>query len=236
MTLLSIDPQMNAKDAPMNTMNVLVLDDSEVDRQALMRLCDKVGLNCTFNEASSLNEFSQALDTKSFDLVLIDYFLGAHTGLDALDLLLKHSNQKAAASIMIAGEGQIEIAVEAMRQGCSDYLTKPMLTVDLLQKSIATAIERKAVMAHFGEEGRTRRALEENVRRYAETSSAEMRNLLSATLRRVRLMRRHKAGPDYVRDLSTLEIDIDKLWEALPKFKAQVFKEISHDEGPKALH
>ncbi|MEP1698727.1 MAG: response regulator, partial [Paracoccaceae bacterium] len=217
-------------------MNVLVLDDSEVDRQTITRLCDKAGLNCSISEAANLEEFSQALDATSLDLVFIDYMLGAHTGIDALNALLKHSNQAAAASIMIAGEGQIEIAVEAMRMGCADYLTKSMLTVDSLQKSIATAVERKAVMAQLSEDAQTRRALEANVRRYAETSSAEMRNLLSATLRRVRLMRRHKAGPDYVRDLSTLELDIDRLWEALPKFKTQVTKELSAESRPKALH
>lgn len=236
MTLHAQTHLTDVKNTPVKTMEVLVLDDSEVDRQSIVRLCDKVGLNCMTSEAGSLAEFSQALDTTSFDLVFIDYMLGADTGLDALDALLKHSNQAAAASIMIAGEGQIQTAVEAMRMGCADYLTKSMLTVESLQKSIATAVERKAVMAQLSDDARTRRTLEANVRRYADTSSAEMRNLLSATLRRVRLMRRHKAGPDYVRDLSTLELDIDRLWEALPKFKTQVTKELSNDSRPKALH
>lgn len=218
------------------TMNVLVLDDSEVDRQTVIRLCQKAGLNCTLHEAGTLEAFTQAIDKTSFDLIFVDYNLGEHTGLDAIDLTIRHKKQSTAATIMIAGEGQVHIAVEAMRQGCADYLTKSMLTVDSLQKSIATAIERQAVMAHLAEAGQARQALEASIRKYADASTAEMRNLLSATLRRVRLMRRHKAGPDYVRDLSTLEIDIDRLWEALPKFREQVSETIKPTRPQKALH
>lgn len=236
MTLYSDTHQAAAKNAPPKSMNVLILDDSEVDRQTILRLCNKAGLNSVVTQADTLESFVQALDQTAFDLIFIDYMLGANTGLEAVDIVMKHSDQTTAASIMIAGEGQIDIAVDAMRRGCADYLMKSMLTVESLQKSIATAIERQAVMAQFAEAGETRRALEASVRRYADASTAEMRNLLSATLRRVRLMRRHKAGPEFVRDLSTLELDIDQLWKALPKFRDDVAKELAKTRPTKALH
>lgn len=236
MTLHTDNRQTVSKTAPIKGMNVLILDDSEVDRQTVMRLCEKAGLNSTITQSATLEEFTHTLGQTSFDLIFIDYMLGPNTGLEAIDIAVQHPNQATAASIMIAGEGQVDIAVEAMRRGCADYLLKSMLTVASLQKSIATAIERQAVMAQFAEAGETRRALEASVRRYADASTAEMRNLLSATLRRVRLMRRHKAGPDFVRDLSTLEVDIDKLWEVLPKFKDQITKELTKPHPTKALH
>ncbi|NNE86905.1 MAG: response regulator [Silicimonas sp.] len=229
-------PQPSVQKSPIKQMNVLVLDDSEVDRKTLIRLCNRAGLNCIMTEADSLLSFRRALDHTSFDLIFIDYFLGADTGLDALNTITEHSNQSAAATIMIAGEGQVGIAVEAMRQGCADYLTKSMLTVEALQKSVATALERQMIMAQFAEERQTRQMLEASVQRYAEAATAEMRNLLSATLRRVRLMRRHKAGPDYTHDLSTLEVEIDRLWEALPNFKEKVSNEITDGQRQKALH
>ena len=236
MTLQSDHQPAITKPTSVKTMNVLILDDSEVDRQTILRLCEKAGLNCTVSEAATLEAFVKALDDTYFDLIFVDYNLGAHTGLEAIDLIMRHDNQAAAATIMVAGEGQVHIAVDAMRLGCADYLTKSMLTVESLQKSIATAIERQAVMAQFSNESQTRRALEASIRRYAYASTAEMRNLLSATLRRVRLMRRHKAGPDYARDLSTLELDIDRLWEALPKFRAQVSEKLAQTQPHKALH
>ena len=200
----------------------MVLDDSEVDRKTIIRLCNRAGLNCTISEADGLHSLSHALDHTSFDLIFIDYLLGHESGLDAVKMALEHENQTSASAIMVAGEGQIDIAVEAMRLGCADYLTKSMLTVDALQKSIATAIERKVIKARFTDEVHTRKALESTIKRYAEASTAEMRTLLSATLRRVRLMRKHEAGPDFVHDLGTLEGDIDLLWKALPNFKANV--------------
>jgi DNA-binding NtrC family response regulator len=236
MTLHTVTNNAASENAPLKTMNVLVLDDSEVDRQSILRLLEKAGLNSTITQADTLESFAQALDYTAFDLIFIDYLLGPNTGLEAVDIVMKHSDQATAASIMIAGEGQIDIAVDAMRRGCADYLMKSMLTVASLQKSIATAIERKAVMAQFAEARETRRDLEASVRRYADASTAEMRNLLSATLRRVRLMRRHKAGPEFVRDLSTLELDIDRLWESLPKFRDQVAKELTKTNPTKALH
>lgn len=235
MTLHTEDRQTDVESPPAKQMNVLVLDDSEVDRTTIVRLCEKAGLNCNVTEAETLDAFINRLEDTAFDLIFIDYHLGAHTGLEALEIAVHHPDQTNAAAIMIAGEGQIDIAVEAMRQGCGDYLTKSMLTVDSLQKSIATAIERRAIQEEFATENQARRSLEASVRRYAEASTAEMRQLLAGTLRRVRLMRRHKAGPDYVRDLSTLEIDIDRLWEALPNFRDQVIAE-TQPRRVKALH
>lgn len=228
-------PLPTPQKAPLKQLNVLVLDDSEVDRKAVIRLCNRAGLNCIMSEADTLQAFKRALDHTSFDLVFIDFHLGADTGLDAHKALTSHENQSGAVAVMIAGEGQVDIAVEAMRQGCADYLTKSMLTVESLQKSIATALERQVIMAQFADERRTREMLEASVKRYAEAATAEMRNLLSATLRRVRLMRRHKGGPDYVRDLTTLETEIDRLWEALPHFRGNVATGLK-DTQRKALH
>lgn len=228
-------PLPTAQEAPLKQMNVLVLDDSEVDRKAVIRLCNRAGLDCIISEADTFQTFKRALDHTSFDLVFIDYQLGADTGIDAVNALIGHDNQPTAAAIMIAGEGQVHIAVDAMRQGCADYLTKSMLTVEALQKSIATALERQMIMAQFADERRTRQLLEASVKRYAEAATSEMRNLLSATLRRVRLMRRHKGGPDYVQDLTTLETEIDRLWEALPNFRESIATELKGSQR-KALH
>lgn len=222
MDIQTTNDQTVPQESTIKRMNVMVLDDSEVDRKTIIRLCNRAGLNCTISEADGLHSLSHALDHTSFDLIFIDYLLGHESGLDAVKMALEHENQTSASAIMVAGEGQIDIAVEAMRLGCADYLTKSMLTVDALQKSIATAIERKVIKARFTDEVHTRKALESTIKRYAEASTAEMRTLLSATLRRVRLMRKHEAGPDFVHDLGILEGDIDLLWKALPNFKAKV--------------
>lgn len=235
MGIHTTNDQTMPQESTIKRMNVMVLDDSEVDRKTIIRLCNRAGLNCTFGEADSLHSLSIAMDHTSFDLIFIDYLLGHESGLDAVKMALEHETQTSAAAIMVAGEGQIDIAVEAMRLGCADYLTKSMLTVDALQKSIATAIERTVIKARFAQEAHTRKDLESTIKRYAEASTAEMRTLLSATLRRVRLMRKHEAGPDFVHDLRILEVDIDMLWKALPNFRANVTTELPSRPKPKTL-
>ena len=170
-------------------MRILVIDDNELDRQRVLRLCQQAGLAFEAVEVAALDGLDKVLNETSFDLVFIDYLLAGETGLDALDRLSAHQNQATAAAIMLAGEGQISIAVEAMRRGCSDYMTKSMMNVDTLQKSIATALERRILFASLENERAARTELESSVREYAHTCNAEMRSILSATLRRVRKLR-----------------------------------------------
>ncbi|MDJ0639041.1 MAG: response regulator [Paracoccaceae bacterium] len=200
-------------------MQILVLDDSELDRQRILRLCDDAGLSFVAREVTTLGELRDALDDQSFDLVFIDYLLAGEDGLDAIDLVA--SEHRSSASIMIAGEGRIDIAVEAMRRGCSDYLTKSDMTVEGLQKSIASALERQMMALTLETEREERRALERSIRQYANAASAEMRTILAGTLRRVRKLRSHKLGEDYASDIGALEACIDRMWEALPDFDAE---------------
>ena len=207
---------------PSRPMRILIIDDNELDRQRLIRLCDQSGLSFETTEVESLVQFGAALDGASFDLIFIDYFLAGDTGLDALEILSQNQNQTGAAAIMLAGEGQIAIAVEAMRRGCSDYMTKAMMNVDTLQKSIATALERRLMSTAMNDERSNREEVENSIRAYANACTAEMRSILSATLRRVRKLRTYQADGniDYSIDLTSLEADIDRLWDALPEFKS----------------
>ena len=198
-------------------MRILVLDDSEIDRQRLIRLCRKAGLAFQPTEAASLAEMRKALDETEFDLVFIDYLLVGEDGLEAVDILMAHPNQKAA-SIMIAGEGRLDVAVEAMRRGCSDYVTKQDISVEALQKSIATSVERRMLGAALEEERAQRLLLERTVRFYANACSADMRSILAATLRRVRKLRHHGTDDGFAADLGQVEAQIDLLWNALPTF------------------
>ena len=203
-------------------MRLLVIDDNVFDRQRVLRMSEKAGLAFEAVEVEGLEDLSVALDKTAYDLVFIDYLLVDATGLDALDMLLKHDNQKSAAAIMLAGEGQISIAVEAMRRGCADYLTKAMISVDALQKSVATALERRMLLAAMVEVNSTNVSFERKVQEYANACTAEMRTILAGTLRRVRKLRTYQQGNslDYSIDLKTLELDIDRLWESLPSIKS----------------
>lgn len=199
---------------------VLVLDDLQSDRERLLRLCMDAGLTVEATEVATIGEFREALDRQSYGLVFIDYLLVGETGLDAVDILVAHPAQQTAAAIMFAGEGRIDIAVDAMRRGCADYLTKSELTVDSLRKSVATAIERRLLISALSEERTLRREFEVATERYLDASRAEMRSILAAVLRRLRDLRRYAVREEELAvDLRTLEDNIDLLWNALPDMR-----------------
>lgn len=227
---------VNAQEShPRRPMRILVLDDSEIDRQRLLRLCDDAGLNIVATEVGSLADMATALAAQDFDLVFVDYLLAGEDGLDALRLLGEVEHQSPA-TIMIAGEGRVDVAVEAMRQGCSDYLTKAELTVEALQKSVATALERQIMGMSLKEEREQRMRLERAVHEYAKTCSTEMRSILANTLRRTRKLRAYQLGEEYAIDLSQLELSIDRLWETLPDFGDRVGKYLSAPVQPKKIN
>ena len=219
---LAAQPTDQETQALSRPMRILIIDDNELDRQRLIRLCGQAGLSFDATQVEGLADLEVALSQEQFDLIFIDYYLAGDTGLEALEIIADHEQHKKAAAIMLAGEGQISIAVEAMRQGCSDYMTKAMMNVDTLQKSIATALERQMMSAALNAEVEARREVENGIVAYSKACTTEMRTVLAGTLRRVRKLRKYQAerSAEYAVDLSTLETDIDRLWEALPDFKA----------------
>lgn len=219
---------------PKRQMSVLVIDDSEVDRKRVIRLCDEAGLNVIATEVGSLAEMRSALECQQFDLVFIDYLLVGEDGLGAVDMLVDDPDQSGVA-IMIAGEGRIDIAVEAMRRGCSDYLIKSALTVDALQKSVAAALERRFMHLSLAEERDRRVKLENAVRHYANACSIEMRTILAGTLRRVRKLRTAKMTDEHSAQLGDLEASIDRLWNALPSFGQGASEAIENMKAPPPL-
>lgn len=194
---------------PVQATRILILDDSETDRMRLRRCCESAGLHVEVTETDTLASFEVALADADFDLVFIDYMLVGETGLAAVDIYAALPLARRAPAIMLAGEGRIDIAVDAMRRGCADYVTKSELSVATLQKSIATAMERVL------REAENRQGAE--AARHAIGRIGEMRGILSATLRRVRNLRRHADGQDsFLQDLRQLEETVSRLWSAMP--------------------
>jgi two-component system cell cycle sensor histidine kinase/response regulator CckA len=87
----------------------------------------------------------EAMARNQHDVCLIDYRLGAKTGIELLREALERGCQ--APIILLTGSGQHEIDVQAMKAGAADYLVKSTLQVDALERSIRYAIERKRAVA-----------------------------------------------------------------------------------------
>jgi DNA-binding NtrC family response regulator len=114
---------------------LLVVDDEKNTRDALRR-----ALEDFFEVFVSMNlETTQNfLKSDSMDVVLTDLRLGSESGLDVLRLCQKQSPPPPC--IVMTAYGSVESAVEAMRQGAYDYLTKP-LDLDRAQILLRRAVQ-----------------------------------------------------------------------------------------------
>lgn len=167
----------------------LAVDDDPIDRLRLAKICKKAGLKIHFVEVATLNEMRQQLDEHAFDIVFLDHNLGMETGLDALKILISHEDQVNAIPIMLTSVTSHAIAVQAMRDGCADYIVKEELTVSSLMKSVTSALERRILFSQLSGAQAFQRSVTDVIDRFMRTCGPEMREILSRTLDTMRGLR-----------------------------------------------
>ena len=89
------------------------------------------------------NEALKILAQKEVALVLMDVMMGDTNGLEILDQI--HSMEPELTVIMMTGYGSIELAVDAIRRGAWDFVTKP-LELDALTRMLTKGLERSQLI------------------------------------------------------------------------------------------
>jgi len=107
---------------------ILIIDDDIDMCQLLARFLQRKGFETDI--ATSGNKGIAKFKESAFDLVLCDFRLGDKEGGDVLKEI-KQINQHAVV-IIITGYSDIKIAVEVMKQGAFDYITKPLVPDEVL--------------------------------------------------------------------------------------------------------
>ncbi len=109
--------------SPPKHLRVLHLEDSDLDHQLMLAHLRRGGLTADVVRVDSEAEFLQAIEPdQDWDAVISDYNLPGFSGLVALDLL--KASARVIPFILVSGEIGEDTAVEAMRNGASDYLLK----------------------------------------------------------------------------------------------------------------
>ncbi len=120
---------------------ILVVDDEQGMRRII-----KANLRQDFHvcvEASSPSEAIALLSKEDFDVVLTDHRMSGGTGLDVLRAV--QESDPTTSVIFLTAVGTVELAVESMRQGAFDFLTKPYV-LDVMRATIRRACERTALL------------------------------------------------------------------------------------------
>lgn len=121
---------------------ILIVDDEESIRDSLETLLALEGFETT--SAVDVASGLQALETKNFDLVLLDLMLPDKSGLEALAEI--RENDTSTPVVMLTAYGSLETAVQAIKLGADDFLTKPWQN-DKLILGIEQTMERRRLAA-----------------------------------------------------------------------------------------
>jgi signal transduction histidine kinase len=193
-------------------LQVLHLEDSEVDHELTLAHLRRGGLRAQLRRIDSEAEFLAALD-HDWDVIISDFNLPGFSGLVALDLL------KATGSdvpfILVSGEIGEDTAVEAMRNGASDYLLKNNLS------------RLVPALLHAVEATETRRARERADRELDESKQRlrELAQHLQNSIEQERIAIAREIHDDVGGSLTALKFDL--AWIARHSDSAEVLARVN---------
>src|SRR5438045_1788944 len=108
-------------------LRVLVIDDEEFHAETVAESLQRVGYECFV--ATSGSAGARKIEQEDFDVILTDLRM---EDMDGLAILRKAKQDLPdAAVVLITGHGDVKTAVEAIKQGAANYLTKPVDMAEL---------------------------------------------------------------------------------------------------------
>lgn len=113
---------------PVEKEAILIVDDNIITCEVIRRNLEMSGYQVF--SAHSVPDAIQALKRRKVDLLITDYKMPKHTGLELIRYVRDHL--KDIGVIMLTGYGSINSAVAAMKEGADEYITKPFTDQELL--------------------------------------------------------------------------------------------------------
>jgi two-component system response regulator HydG len=153
------------------THTVLVVDDEASNRAALERLLSRERFEV--RHASSGREALEIVRAEQVDLVLTDLKMPGMSGIDVLKAVRTIDSDIEV--VVMTAYGTVETAVEAMKEGAYDFVSKPLKRVELL-KCLRKALEKRSLIV---ENRRLRAQLDRLGERGIVGQSGAMRELMA---------------------------------------------------------
>lgn len=111
--------------------HILIIDDEANLRQTLARILNRAGLQVT--TAENGRQGLELLGLQAFDLVYMDIRMPDMNGLEALKLISARFPQVPV--VLFTAQPDLNTAVEALRNGASDYLLKPLKPEQIIERT-----------------------------------------------------------------------------------------------------
>lgn len=176
----------------------LIADDDNDFRQLLARRARRMGL--TVVEAVDGSQAIGSLAAQDFDVLVLDVYMPGATGLEVFQAARR--TQPEIQAILLTGSASVETAVEALRSGIYDYLTKPLESLAVFELALTRALEH-------------RHLLRENARLFREVQRLAITDPLTGLYNRHKLSdvleAEHERAVRYGRPVSVIMMDMDDL-------------------------
>ena len=197
---------------PGDAARILIVDDHRFDRMRIKRLCGGLDFPTLLTEADSLAALGQQLDEGEFDLILLDYNLPDGDGLRGLQIIRQHARNGGVATVMVTGTDQTDVAIEALRGGCSDYIAKDELSQSTLRRSAFNALQKSALLLGVATQEQKRTEVQSVLRRFTEECAQEIKPMVGDMMRDLRALDR--SNPALVEEeLAKVDYTFLRLWE-----------------------
>ncbi len=194
---------------------ILIAEDDADFRRILSRRAARMGL-----EVDQVENGAQAIDAfkdGGYDALVVDLYMPEFGGLDVIEAAREVDPD--IESLILTGSASVEMAVEALRAGVYDYLTKPLESMTEFEMALKRALER-------------RRLIKENKRLFEENKRLAVTDPLTGLFNRHRLQDvlngELERASRYNRPLSIIMIDMDELKE--------INDSLGHPAGDEALN
>ncbi|KZN67642.1 sensor histidine kinase [Pseudoalteromonas luteoviolacea] len=136
----------------MEANTLLLIDDCEDDRYLIKRLIREHSPKWSIQEAETGEYGLKILHEVKIDAILLDYSLPGSDGLYTLPQI-KQSHPFIPV-VMLTGQGNEKVAVESIKKGASDYISKGGLTHYALIKAVNNAIESTQLQQRIEEQNK----------------------------------------------------------------------------------
>ncbi len=139
-------------DLARKNISVLLVDDDEDDYIIIKRIFSKIPDSPFILQwCSNFEKAKELVKSQEYDIFLIDYRLGAHTGLELLELA--EAKRRSEPFILLTGAGDAKIEHKSMELAAADYLVKGSIDPDGLSRALYYALGRKQIesqrLQHF---------------------------------------------------------------------------------------
>ena len=113
---------------------ILVVDDSRIMRNIVKNTFAELRIPCHFLEADNGKKAFQLLETNKIDLVLLDWNMPEMDGMEFLKKVRVMPNYANLPIIMVTSEAAKYNVVEALQNGATDYIIKPIREKVFMEK------------------------------------------------------------------------------------------------------